>query len=509
MLPSARRAVPAAALAVCMMASMVVAFAPGATSSVTVTLDVASATAIDGSGCQSRSAATSLDVVIPGTDAVTSADCTVIFGSTNDTASLRLAQSDGSASAMIRHGWTPQASGYGSVLYDVHAADAQRAWAVGWSGTIRATSDGGSTWTAQASPQTSRAWWDIVATGPTTLHVVGAAGNIATTTDGTAWTAQPSGTTNDLYAVDFRTSQVGIAVGRAGTALVTASGATSWSATGPTGTSSHLYGVVHAAGAWIAVGGSSTILRSADDGTTWSAVAAPVAAVNLRAVRAADGAMWIVGDGGRVFRSVDGGATFTNVSSGTTENLDDLIVHSSTEVVVVGANGTIRRTRDGGATWSAEASGTSAWLRGAASGPRPAAWVVGEGGTISAYGIVASLPDYDATSASWASTGSMFGACLRSTANGAVTTASTWTPDAASTLDEPALDADCADRDADPWRPIVATSGASGSVVASTSAPQSTMTAEARLRFGAKAAPSLAPGAYAAELVFDVVAPAV
>ncbi|MCW2923293.1 MAG: uncharacterized protein JWM98_697 [Thermoleophilia bacterium] len=73
----------------------------GASSSVTVVMDVASATAISPLGCSSA-ASTSFGTVLPDTPVVTSADCTVSFGSTNDTAALRMRQFDEVGTAMYR-----------------------------------------------------------------------------------------------------------------------------------------------------------------------------------------------------------------------------------------------------------------------------------------------------------------------------------------------------------------------------------------------------------------------
>ncbi|MCW2925916.1 MAG: enzyme repeat protein [Thermoleophilia bacterium] len=75
--------------------------ASSASSAVVVSMDVPSATYLDLAGCASASAR-GFGTVLPGTDAVTSADCTVTFGSSNSTPSLRIAQSDRRGPAMYR-----------------------------------------------------------------------------------------------------------------------------------------------------------------------------------------------------------------------------------------------------------------------------------------------------------------------------------------------------------------------------------------------------------------------
>ncbi len=76
--------------------------AQSASSAVTVTLDVASATSLDASGCVSNTpGVTAFGTVLPGTGAVTAADCAITFGSSNDSSMLRLSQQDGGGGAMV------------------------------------------------------------------------------------------------------------------------------------------------------------------------------------------------------------------------------------------------------------------------------------------------------------------------------------------------------------------------------------------------------------------------
>jgi uncharacterized delta-60 repeat protein len=73
----------------------------GAGASVVVSLDVASASTLNTTGCVVGSASLAFGTVQPGTGAVTAA-CNLRFGSTNNTASLRIAQIDGRGAAMYR-----------------------------------------------------------------------------------------------------------------------------------------------------------------------------------------------------------------------------------------------------------------------------------------------------------------------------------------------------------------------------------------------------------------------
>jgi photosystem II stability/assembly factor-like uncharacterized protein len=60
------------------------------------------------------------------------------------------------AAGPIVEGWVSLSSPAAPLLIDVFAVDADHAWAVGYSGTIVATADGGRTWQKQASGTTNR-----------------------------------------------------------------------------------------------------------------------------------------------------------------------------------------------------------------------------------------------------------------------------------------------------------------------------------------------------------------
>jgi photosynthesis system II assembly factor YCF48-like protein len=99
----------------------------------------------------------------------------------------------------------------------VACVDANHGWAVGYDGTIVATTDGGATWTAQTSGTTNTLIW-VSFVDANHGWAVGEFGTIVATTDGGAsWTAQTSGTTNHLYGVFFVDASHGWAVGTGGT----------------------------------------------------------------------------------------------------------------------------------------------------------------------------------------------------------------------------------------------------------------------------------------------------
>ena len=98
----------------------------------------------------------------------------------------------------------------------IELPDAKTGWAVGDSGTILATGDGGATW----APQTSGTQSHLSAVqflDAETGWAVGDSGTILATGDGGAtWAPQTSGTRSNLYAVQFLDAKTGWAVGNSG-----------------------------------------------------------------------------------------------------------------------------------------------------------------------------------------------------------------------------------------------------------------------------------------------------
>ncbi len=133
--------------------------------------------------------------------------------------------------------WNPQTSGTTAILQSVHFTDANNGAAVGFAvgsnTTILHTTNGGTTWT----PQTSSApgfltlftvfFADI--NNGTTVGVGTAGTNILHTTNGGAtWTGQTSGTAWGVEGVSFINANIGIAVGQEGTIQRTTNGGATW-----------------------------------------------------------------------------------------------------------------------------------------------------------------------------------------------------------------------------------------------------------------------------------------
>ncbi len=124
--------------------------------------------------------------------------------------------------------WKQQDSGCDLWLYGVSAGSAARVWAVGEGGVILTTSDGGSAWTRHPAGAT-RTLYGVDAVGATTAWAVGDGGVIMKTADGgTTWTPQASGTASALYAVSAVDASTAWTVGAGGVVLKTVDGGASW-----------------------------------------------------------------------------------------------------------------------------------------------------------------------------------------------------------------------------------------------------------------------------------------
>ncbi len=96
---------------------------------------------------------------------------------------------------LAQQGWYAQSSGTTNHLRGVSFMDVNTGIAVGDSGTILRTTDGGTTWTPQSSG-TMSALWEVTFADANAGTAVGGSGTILRTIDGgTTWTPQSSGTT--------------------------------------------------------------------------------------------------------------------------------------------------------------------------------------------------------------------------------------------------------------------------------------------------------------------------
>jgi len=192
-------------------------------------------------------------------------------------------------------------------LYGIHFLNDSIGCAVGATGYITATTNGGTTWTTTSS--SSHNLYGVFVASRTRAWAVGDAGTIITTSNTfSSWTSQSSPTSAPLRTVSF---------------------------------SDTLNGYI--------LGDNGTVLKTTDGGTTWSLAQSPGSTLNaMKFISANEG--WVVGDSGKIFTTNTGGAQWESQTSGVTANLlsvDFLDAHNG---ITIGNGGIVLTTKNGGLT---------------------------------------------------------------------------------------------------------------------------------------------------------------
>jgi photosystem II stability/assembly factor-like uncharacterized protein len=127
--------------------------------------------------------------------------------------------------------WIPQNSGTSNNLNYVYFTDADTGYAIGDSGTILKTTDGGDNWSIQSSGLL-KSLRSVFFTSSNEGYIVGDSGTILKTINGgVSWEFQISGITDAITSVHFPEPNTGYAVGGTfltGTILKTTDGGTNW-----------------------------------------------------------------------------------------------------------------------------------------------------------------------------------------------------------------------------------------------------------------------------------------
>jgi photosystem II stability/assembly factor-like uncharacterized protein len=201
-------------------------------------------------------------------------------------------------------------SPHASILLRMSFANDQIGWAVGESGTIQRTIDGGATWALQEA-STRKLLYDVAAIDDSHAWAVGAGGTILRTVDGGRnWDEQSSGVPQSLRAVHFADSQRGWAVGSKGTIISTVNGGARWRRQ-TSGVELNLNDVVFLNAkegrgegpreGWIA-GDRGLLLHTTDGGATWENVELSARANLSRLFFVAPDCGWVVGTSGAIFK---------------------------------------------------------------------------------------------------------------------------------------------------------------------------------------------------------------
>jgi len=245
-------------------------------------------------------------------------------------------------------------------FYGVHISE-QRAWIVGYYGTILHSADRGQTWGIQAS-STRRALYSVKFVGPLKGWISGSYGTLLQTRDGgRSWRAHPVDTSEHLFASHWLDESHGWIAGSRGMTMRTSDGGRSWTkSTVPGDFTFSAVNFVNALRGWLA-GEFGVIFQTSDGGKSWAKQKSPVeisfasgASQNLFALLfTAPNVGYAFGLDGVVLKTDDGRhwkiLRQRENSNGTTHHLFAAAAFNG-RISVVGERGTLLQS-DSGSPW--------------------------------------------------------------------------------------------------------------------------------------------------------------
>ncbi|MBL7128896.1 MAG: T9SS type A sorting domain-containing protein [Ignavibacteria bacterium] len=283
-------------------------------------------------------------------------------------------------------GWSNQYSGTYNDLWCVTFLNEYVGYAVGESGTIIKTINGGINWVPQLSG-TNDTLFCVNFINENTGTVVGKNGAIIRTTDGgNNWFPQSSCTPNTLKSVHFINANTGILVGYGGKTMKTTNGGVNWYCY-CTGIGENLWSVflLNANTGWT-VGFSGTVLKTTNGGINWFHQSVNNNTAELLYVRFlnANTGIITVGIPGEVdiYTTSDGGNTWIPRDFWSPHSQRSVDFIDSDIWMMVGDEGDVFRTTDGGLTWNFLPTGIMNWLFSTSFINANTGWAVGTGGII-------------------------------------------------------------------------------------------------------------------------------
>lgn len=190
-------------------------------------------------------------------------------------------------------------------------------------------------------------------------YAVGSSGKVWKTTDGGhSFEVYAGTTTNQAFNdVNFYNTQYGMTAGNAGQAWKTTDGGTTWVAMTTLPVAQNSIAMIDSITALIA--GSTTVNKTTDGGTTWTTITPGVPIPPISRIRMRNSSTgYLVGGAGTsqtgyVFKTTNAGDTWTNLNFPfSTTMLYDIEFRSDSEYVVVGYSGGVFHTTNDGGTWT-------------------------------------------------------------------------------------------------------------------------------------------------------------
>ena len=249
--------------------------------------------------------------------------------------------------------WFTQSSGTSQPFTNIFFVDANTGTAIGLSGTIRRTTNGGVNWITQTVPADNL--YGIYFLNSSTGYISGDAVFYKTTNGGNTW-VDPGGPVRLHRGIYFTDANTGYTCSGVGALDKTTNGGAAWTVLS-SGTTQNLNKIKFAdASTGYVSGYNGTMLKTTDGGSSWFLLSTGItdhlfalAVINADVVYAG-------GESGKLIKTTNGGTTWSNLTSGITGRITNFsFLNANTGTGSANGNFIIRTT-NGGNTWVLQVS---------------------------------------------------------------------------------------------------------------------------------------------------------
>ena len=233
-----------------------------------------------------------------------------------------------------------------SATAGTYTADAEQSFSAYQSGSFTTTADDDDD---DDTTTTTRTYYDLngITFGNNTFVAVGERGTVRYSSDnGSSWDNGTSGTTREFYEIAYGDNTF-VAVGQSGRHSYSSNNGTSWD-NGTWSDTDHVTGVEFGNNTFI--GSSSTNLtKSTDNGANWNLIGAGLKVYDV----AFGNSMFLAcGAEGAIVTTSDNGSSWTTRTSGASTNSLYGITFGSNQFFSVGSSGKLIKSINNGSSWS-------------------------------------------------------------------------------------------------------------------------------------------------------------